>query len=290
MTRRALAVRHGRQEHAATAPRPGTPPCGPARCQKEGGEKKIADGQKKLADVGPQGRSSSRRGRRSSPTARRTSAHAVQYLATQDAALKKRKPADEDAKTLPKRAPGMLYEAAWAGGRWPTWSMEAARAKIQQDRWQKRRDEVAKATPQGQQPPPVAMPDVDAARGAGAAGRDGGAQAVPRPDHRVPRPGHQRRRPLRAGRAARPSAASTTRRSSCCKGAGGREGAVGGAGRPHQGPPGRLPARPRRRAGSSTARRSSRRRDAKADDKKAAEKLIETARRTSRRPWSRCRR
>ncbi len=54
----------------------------------------------------------------------------------------------------------MLYEAAWACRALADLEIPAARDKVQQDLWQKRKDEIAKKTPPGQTPPAVPMPVV----------------------------------------------------------------------------------------------------------------------------------
>ena len=78
---------------------------------------------------------------------------AVQYLARQAEQLKQKQPTSE------ARA-RMLYEAAWACRALADLEVEAARDKMQQDLWQKRKDEIAKKTPPGQTPPAVPMPVV----------------------------------------------------------------------------------------------------------------------------------
>jgi TolA-binding protein len=57
----------------------------------------------------------------------------------------------------------MLYEAAWASRALGELETQAAREKARQDLWQKRREEVAKKTPPGQQPPPAPEPELPAA-------------------------------------------------------------------------------------------------------------------------------
>ncbi len=78
---------------------------------------------------------------------------AVTYLEGRAEALKQPKP---DA---PARA-RMLYDAAWAARALADKEVEDARDKLVQDKWQKMKDEVAKKTAPGQQPPVVAMPEV----------------------------------------------------------------------------------------------------------------------------------
>ena len=55
----------------------------------------------------------------------------------------------------------MFYESAWAGRSLAELEVEVGRRKIQLERWQKRREEVARLTPPGQVPPVVALPDVN---------------------------------------------------------------------------------------------------------------------------------
>ncbi len=78
---------------------------------------------------------------------------AVAYLETQAEGLKNRQPPAE------ARA-RMLYEAAWGSRTVADAEVAAVRAKLQQERWQKLKDEMAKKTPAGRTPPTVPMPDV----------------------------------------------------------------------------------------------------------------------------------
>ena len=79
---------------------------------------------------------------------------AAQYLQAQAEQLKQKQPLNE------ARA-RMMYEAAWAHRSLAALEIEAARARVQNDLWQKRRDEAAKRTPPGRQPPFVPMPTVE---------------------------------------------------------------------------------------------------------------------------------
>jgi TolA-binding protein len=54
----------------------------------------------------------------------------------------------------------MLYEAAWAGRRVAEVEVAAARSKIQQEQWQKLRDEAAKKTPKDKPVPNIPMPEI----------------------------------------------------------------------------------------------------------------------------------
>ena len=68
---------------------------------------------------------------------------AVQYLGAQAEQMKEKQPASE------ARA-RMYYEAAWACRALADLEVQAARDKMQQELWQKRKDEMAKKTPPGQ--------------------------------------------------------------------------------------------------------------------------------------------
>ncbi|MGL4549981.1 MAG: tetratricopeptide repeat protein, partial [Gemmataceae bacterium] len=85
---------------------------------------------------------------------------AVQYLAAQDALLKARKADGEDARGLAAARARVQYEAAWGWRALAEMEVAAARAKLQQERWQRRRDDLSKGLPPGQPPPQVAVPDV----------------------------------------------------------------------------------------------------------------------------------
>jgi len=78
---------------------------------------------------------------------------AVAYLETQAEGLKNRQPPTE------ARA-RMLYEAAWGSRTVADAEVAAVRAKLQQERWQKLKDEVAKKTPAGRTPPTVPLPEI----------------------------------------------------------------------------------------------------------------------------------
>src|SRR5262249_35040343 len=79
---------------------------------------------------------------------------AALYFQTQAEQLKQKQPMNETRAR-------MLYEAAWAHRSLAALEVETARAKVQQELWQKRRDEALKRTPPGQQPPAVPMPVVE---------------------------------------------------------------------------------------------------------------------------------
>jgi tetratricopeptide (TPR) repeat protein len=129
--------------------------------QKEDGQKKIADAQKQL------GQSNLKPDQRGAAEKRLADGmqdlrNAANYLTTTEQAFRNRKVAAEDQQRTMLRTRGrMLYEAAWAWRDIARMEQAAARKKIQLDRWQKRRDEVAKLTQPGQTPPAVALPEVD---------------------------------------------------------------------------------------------------------------------------------
>ncbi len=77
----------------------------------------------------------------------------VQFLEGQIQALQQKQAAPE----LKAR---MHYEAAWASRALADVEVKAARAKVQQEQYQKLVAEAAKKVPPGQQPPPVPLPDV----------------------------------------------------------------------------------------------------------------------------------
>ncbi len=77
----------------------------------------------------------------------------VAYLEGQAEALKNRQPPAE------ARA-RMLYDAAWGNRILADVEVTALRAKLQQERWQKLKDDVAKKTPPGRNPPTLPLPDV----------------------------------------------------------------------------------------------------------------------------------
>lgn len=87
--------------------------------------------------------------------------NAVNYLTTQEQNLRNRKPVgEEQGRTLAQIRGRLLYESAWGWRTLADLEVQAARLKIQQERWQKRRDEVTAQTPPGQTPPAVPLPEV----------------------------------------------------------------------------------------------------------------------------------
>ena len=122
------------------------------QCLKDDGQQKIADASKKLAtpNLKPEEIAAAQKMMDDGVKDLRD---AVQYLNTQAEQLKQKQPA------LESRA-RMFYEAAWACRALADMEVQTARDKIQVDLWQKRKDEIAKKTPPGQQPPYVAPPAV----------------------------------------------------------------------------------------------------------------------------------
>lgn len=122
------------------------------QCLKDDGQLKLAEAAKKLAapNLKPEEQAAAQKLRDDGVKDMRD---AVVYLTTRAEQLKQKQP-------LAESRARMLYEAAWASRALAEVEMEAARAKLQQELWQKKKDEVAKKTPPGRQPPPVAMPDV----------------------------------------------------------------------------------------------------------------------------------
>jgi TolA-binding protein len=78
---------------------------------------------------------------------------AVAYLEGQAEGLKNRQP-------QPEARARMLYEAAWGNRTVADTEVAAARAKLQQERWEKLKDQVNKKTPPGRTPPTVPIPEV----------------------------------------------------------------------------------------------------------------------------------
>jgi TolA-binding protein len=119
---------------------------------KDDAAQKVADGKKRLAagNLKPEEIAA---GKKMVDDGLKDYRDAVQYLQNQAEQLKQKQP------DSPARA-RMMYEAAWACRSLAENEVEAARLKIQQEQWQKRRDQVLKQTPPGQQPPAVPLPVV----------------------------------------------------------------------------------------------------------------------------------
>ncbi len=131
------------------------------QCQKQAAEKQIADGRRQLANAGLKPEQHQAAERLISEGAANLRAAAA-YLNGQEQQLRNRKPAAEDQqKTLAQVRGRALYEAAWALRTVADLDVEAARHRMQLDRWEKLRADVARATAPGQTPPAVGLPEVD---------------------------------------------------------------------------------------------------------------------------------
>src|SRR5207302_1555468 len=75
------------------------------------------------------------------------------YLDAQAEQMKQKVP-------VPEARARVLYEAAWGCRTLADLEVNAARSKIQQEQWQKLKEEAAKRTPAGKTPPAVPMPEV----------------------------------------------------------------------------------------------------------------------------------
>ncbi|HEY7153201.1 MAG TPA: tetratricopeptide repeat protein [Gemmataceae bacterium] len=142
-----LVVRQstGRPEAADAALRAG-------QCLKDDGQQKIAEAKKRLAQ--PNLKSADlAAAQKALEEGVKDVRDAVQYFLSQAEQLRQKQP---DSETRAR----MLYEAAWGSRVLAEQEVESARHKIQQELWQKQRDEAAKKTPPGRQPPYVAAPDV----------------------------------------------------------------------------------------------------------------------------------
>ncbi len=122
------------------------------QCLRDDGQQKIADAAKKLAtpNLKPEETTAAQNLMNDGVKDLRD---AVQYLHTQAEQFKQKQP------DSPARA-RMYYEAAWACRALADLEVKAARDKMQQELWQKRKDEIAKKTPAGQTPPYVPLPEV----------------------------------------------------------------------------------------------------------------------------------
>jgi TolA-binding protein len=135
----------GRPEAAEAALRAG-------QCLKDDGQQKIADAKKRLAQ--PNLKSADRtNAEKMLDEGMKDVRDAVRYFVGQ-AEQPRQKEATSEARAR------MLYEAAWGSRLIAEQEIETARRKLQNDLWQKLRDEAAKKTPPGRQPPFVAAPRV----------------------------------------------------------------------------------------------------------------------------------
>jgi TolA-binding protein len=126
------------------------------QCLKDEAQAKISEGYKRLApaNLRPEERAAAQA---SLDEGLRQMREAEQFFVVHAAQLQQRQPASE------ARA-RMLYEAAWASRVLAEAAVAVARRKMQQDLWQKQRDEAAKQVPPGQPPPFVPVPDVSLAK------------------------------------------------------------------------------------------------------------------------------
>jgi TolA-binding protein len=126
------------------------------QCLKEDGQRKLDEGKRKLATAGlppPEQAAAQQQVDGGLADLR----NAAQALLTQANQLKDKQP---QAETRAR----MLYEAAWASRRVAQEEVEAAQSKLQEELWQKRRQEVAQKTPPGATPPAVGRPEVPLAK------------------------------------------------------------------------------------------------------------------------------
>lgn len=133
------------------------------QCQKESGEAKLAQGRKALSASGSRAdlRAAAEKLLADGSQELR---HAVAALASREQELQKRKTAsEEDQKALTQTRGRMAYEMARGWRTLAELEVETARQRLQQERWQKRRDEAARLTPPGQTPPTVAPPEINLA-------------------------------------------------------------------------------------------------------------------------------
>jgi TolA-binding protein len=120
---------------------------------KDDGLAKVADANKKLANPGlkPEEKAAANK---ALDDGLKDVRDAVAYLESQAEGLKNRQPPVE------ARA-RMLYEAAWGNRTLGDAEAAAARAKLQKDRWEKLKDQLARKAPNGQVPmPEVPLSDV----------------------------------------------------------------------------------------------------------------------------------
>jgi TolA-binding protein len=122
------------------------------QCLKEEGDKKIAAGRAKIAagNLKPEDAAAAQK---MIDDGAADIVNGVKYLADQAEMLRQKQPANETRARL-------LYEAAWGARTLAGIEVANARAKIQQDLLQKRREEVAKKTAPGAPPPFIAPPEV----------------------------------------------------------------------------------------------------------------------------------
>lgn len=127
---------------------------------KELGEKRLADARKQLTNPGlnPEQRGAAEK---AIATGLGEMRQAVDYWTGKENDLRKRKAEGEEAtRALSLARSRLLYEAAWGWRALAEMEIESARGKLQQERWQKRRDDLSKGLAPGQPPPQIALPTV----------------------------------------------------------------------------------------------------------------------------------
>ncbi|MFQ3591723.1 MAG: tetratricopeptide repeat protein [Gemmataceae bacterium] len=127
---------------------------------KQMGEKRLAEASKQLNNPGlnPEQRAAAEKSLAQAINEIRA---AVDYWTNRESDFRKRKlEADEASRDLAQARSRLLYEAAWGWRALAEREIEVARTKLQQERWQKRRDELSKNLAPGQPPPQVALPYV----------------------------------------------------------------------------------------------------------------------------------
>jgi TolA-binding protein len=126
------------------------------QCRKELAEKQLAEGRALLARPGQ--RPAAEKRLADAAVALRA---AAAYLTGQEQQLRNHKPASEEAgKALVQVRSRMLYEAAWALRAVAKVETDEARRRLQLERWEKLRAAAAGRVGPGQNPPPVALPEV----------------------------------------------------------------------------------------------------------------------------------
>ena len=121
------------------------------QCLKEDGQQKLAEANKRLTqpNLNPADRGNAQKLLEDGSKDVRD---AVRYFLNQAEQLRKN---EASAETRAR----MLYEAAWGSRLIAEQEVEAVRSKMRQEAWQKLRDEIAKKTPAGKQPPFVPAPE-----------------------------------------------------------------------------------------------------------------------------------
>jgi tetratricopeptide (TPR) repeat protein len=125
------------------------------QCQKEQGEKRIADGRKMLASTNkPEDRAKAEKLISDGVNDLRS---AVAYLANQEGPLKSRKVEGDAKAVLDRTRSRLMYEAAWGWRAVADIEIEAAREKLRLERLEKRRADLSKGRPAGSPPPQVTV-------------------------------------------------------------------------------------------------------------------------------------